>query len=91
LKEKLLEKGFDGTKEFSCRGFDTFGVFRFIGGISKGRPNGRDLEQARNFVQDLLKELSGAYGIQNWLVKRQNRGQRNCEPAVFKECKKGGR
>lgn len=62
LKEKLLEKEFDVIKEFSCRGFDTFGPFKLIGGISRGRPNERDLEQARNFAHDLLEKLSEVHG-----------------------------
>ena len=30
--------------EFHCKGYDTFGPFRLVGGIAKGRPNIRDLE-----------------------------------------------
>lgn len=54
LKKKLLEKGFDIVGEFSCRGWDTFiRVFNIVGGISKGRPNEKDLRQAENFAQNL--------------------------------------
>jgi len=53
LKEKLLEKGFDIIAEFSCRGFNRYGPWKLIGGISKGRPNEKDLEKARNFAKDL--------------------------------------
>ena len=63
LKEKLLEKGFDIVGEFSCRGFDTVMPFKLIGGISKGRPSGKDLQQARNFAQELLVKLPAVYGI----------------------------
>lgn len=73
LKKKLLEKGFNIIGEFSCRGFDTAGPFKLIGGISKDRPNEKDLEQARNFTQDLLEKLSEAYGIQ----KRYNKNRDN--------------
>lgn len=34
---------------FTCRGFDTFGPFRLIGGIAKGHPNEKELEKARAF------------------------------------------
>ena len=54
LKEKLSEKGFNIIDEFSCRGYDTYGPFKIIGGIHKGRPDKKDLEQARNFAQSLL-------------------------------------
>ena len=63
LKEKLLEKGFDIIGKFSCRGFDTYGPFKLIGGISKGRPNKKDLEKARKFAQELLVKLPAGYGI----------------------------
>jgi len=36
LKEKLIKKGFKIIGEFNCRGFDTFGPFKLIGGINKG-------------------------------------------------------
>ncbi len=63
LKEKLLQKDFDLIGEFSCRGFDTYGPFKFIGGISKGRPNKEDLGKARKFAQELLVKLPAGYGI----------------------------
>ena len=53
MKKKLKEKGFDIVGEVSCRGFDTAGPFKFMREISKGRPNERDLENARRFVRNL--------------------------------------
>ena len=53
LKEKLLEKRFDIIGEFDCRGWDTYGLFELIGGISKGRPNEKDLKEAKNFASKL--------------------------------------
>jgi hypothetical protein len=40
--------------EFSCRGFDARSIFRFIGGINKGRPNGGDVENAKAFSRKLV-------------------------------------
>jgi len=57
LKRNLLDKGFDIIGEFSCPGFDTNGLLKFIGGIRKDRPNKKDLEKARNFARDLSKKL----------------------------------
>ena len=57
LEDRLSQKGFDLIGEFSCRGFDTYGPFKFIGGISKGRPDGRDLEQARKFARSLKDKI----------------------------------
>jgi len=59
LKKKLLERSFDIVGEFSCRGFDTYlfdkyiPPLKFTGGISKGRPNEKDLKNARKFAKDL--------------------------------------
>ncbi len=53
LKEKLPEKGFDIVGEFSCKGFDTWGPFKIIGGINRGSPNEQDLKNARKFAEEL--------------------------------------
>jgi len=53
LKKKLLEKSFNIIGEFDCRGWDTYGLFKRIGGISKGRPNEKDLKEAKNFASKL--------------------------------------
>jgi len=57
LRKRLLKKGFKIVGEFNCRGYDDYGLFKLIGGIAKGRPNDRDLENARSFAQSLLKHL----------------------------------
>ena len=59
LKKGLLEKGFDIIGGFDCRGFDTVGPFKLIGGISKGRPNEKDLEQAESFAKRLKDRMEG--------------------------------
>ena len=50
LKAKLRRKGFDVIGEFSCRGYDTSRAAMIIGGINRGRPNVRDLQQAADFA-----------------------------------------
>lgn len=50
LKKKLTEKGFTIMGEFSCKGFDTVGPLKLIGGVNKGRPNEDDLSKAANFA-----------------------------------------
>ena len=51
LRRIAANKGCPVLGEFGCRGYDTFGPFKLVGGIAKGRPNERDLEQARAFYQ----------------------------------------
>lgn len=53
LKKKLLDKGLTIIGEFSCKGFDTVGPFRYIGGINKGRPNEADIARAVKFAETL--------------------------------------
>lgn len=56
LRKKLESKGFEIIGEFSCKGFDTVGILKIFGGINKGRPNEKDLENAKKFAKDLLKK-----------------------------------
>ena len=55
LKDKMVYRGFWIVGEFSCKGWDTFGLMKLIGGINKGRPNVEDLEKARVFARGLKK------------------------------------
>lgn len=50
----LRERGAVVEGAWHCRGFDTFGPFKLVGGIAKGRPNERDAEDAVRFVGSLL-------------------------------------
>ena len=47
------EKGCPILGAFGCRGLDTFGPFRLVGGIAKGHPDEADLGQARAFYRTL--------------------------------------
>jgi flavodoxin len=53
LRKSLEDKGFNIIGEFCCRGFDTNGFLKFIGGISRGRPNESDLKKAEEFARTL--------------------------------------
>ena len=57
LKRELKNKDIEIIGEFSCKGFDTAGPLKQIGGISKGRPNQEDLENAKNFARKILKSI----------------------------------
>lgn len=43
--------------EFGCKGYDTYGPFKLVGGIAKGHPNTRDLENARSFFRQMQDRL----------------------------------
>lgn len=53
IKKALNEKGIDVIDDFACKGFDTYGPFKIVGGIAKGRPNEEDFSKAREFVAKL--------------------------------------
>lgn len=53
LVQIAAEKGCPVLGEFSCKGYDTFGPFKLVGGLAKGRPNEKDLEKARAFYRGL--------------------------------------
>ncbi|KOA19967.1 flavodoxin [Clostridium homopropionicum DSM 5847] len=54
IKDKLEEKGFKVLGHFACKGFDTFGPFKLIGGIAKGRPNEDDFQKAKDFAKAMI-------------------------------------
>lgn len=55
VAEIASKKGCPVLGEFSCKGYDTFGPFRLVGGIAKGHPDERDLENARKFYREIQK------------------------------------
>jgi hypothetical protein len=38
---------------FPCRAYDTFGLFKLIGGLAKGHPDDKDLENAIAYFKGL--------------------------------------
>lgn len=53
LKKKLELKGFNVLGAYTCRGFDTVGPLKKIGGLNKDRPNKKDIKKAKDFAQNL--------------------------------------
>jgi len=58
IRHQLASTGFEVLDSFSCRGLDTVGPLRFIGGLNKGRPNDRDLDRAAAFAQRLQERVT---------------------------------
>lgn len=52
----LKEKRADIIGKFGCKGYDTFGPFKMLGGIAKGHPDEKDIQDAVNFISGLLTE-----------------------------------
>ena len=53
VKELLMNRRFSVVGEFSCKGSNTWGPLKLVGGTNKGRPNADDLEEARVFARGL--------------------------------------
>lgn len=53
IRQIAGEKNCPVLGEFGCKGFDTYGPFKLVGGIAKGHPDQRDLENACSFYQNL--------------------------------------
>ena len=53
IEDILKEKHAKIIGKFGCKGYDTFGPFKLVGGIAKGHPNEKDLEAAVNFMTEL--------------------------------------
>jgi flavodoxin len=53
LKDILIGKGFEIVGEFGCKGYDTFGPLLLVGGVNKGKPDAKDLDDARQFAAGL--------------------------------------
>jgi flavodoxin len=54
LRKKLESKGFDIIGTFSCRGYDTIGPLKLVGGLHRGRPNEEDIQKAKEFASNLI-------------------------------------
>ncbi len=63
IKKAIKEKSCRLIGVYGCRGYDTFGPFKLIGGIAKGHPNEKDIKGAieffRSIVERILNETDG--------------------------------
>lgn len=56
FRKKLEEKNFAVENEFDCRGYDTCGILKLTGGINRGKPDKKDIAEAREFARSLKKD-----------------------------------
>ena len=55
VEELIKSKKSVLAAKFSCLAYDTFGPFKLIGGLNKGRPNEDDIQKAVDFYESLSK------------------------------------
>jgi flavodoxin len=58
IRYVLALKGFCVLGSFSCRGLNTIGLLRLVGGYNKDRPNGGDLDRAAAFAARLGERVA---------------------------------
>ena len=54
MGEEACRKGAVLMGEHGCKGFNTYGPWKIIGGMNKGHPNGEELEGAASFYREVL-------------------------------------
>ena len=55
IEEIVKSKQGKVVGKFSCKGYDTFGPFKLVGGIAKGHPNDKDLADAVTFYKGIIR------------------------------------
>ena len=53
IEQILGKKHSTAIGKFGCKGYDTFGPFKLVGGIAKGHPDEKDIKNAVEFVKGL--------------------------------------
>ena len=55
IEQILSKKHSKVIGKFGCKGYDTFGPFKLVGGIAKGHPDDEDIKNAVEFVKGAQK------------------------------------
>lgn len=55
IRRALRRRGFEVVGEFACRGHDTWGPLRLVGGLNRKHPDDRDLKGAESFGSELTR------------------------------------
>ncbi len=53
ISEVARDKSCNERGRFQCKGFDTYGPFKLVGGIQKGHPNNEELMAAVEFYKNI--------------------------------------
>lgn len=55
VRRRAEKLGLEVRGVFGCRGFNTFGPFKLIGGKNKGQPDATDLQNYQKFVRQIIE------------------------------------
>lgn len=64
---------------YGCVGYDTFGPFRLIGGMNKGRPNAEDIQGAVDFYRHLVDDYGDIF-IEQYERREKERAFERAHP-----------
>lgn len=56
MEAAIKGKNAEVVGKFACKGYDTYGPFKLVGGIAKKHPTEKDLADAVDFFKGLVKE-----------------------------------
>ena len=56
MKQFLAQKNASVVGVYSCKGFDTFGPFKLVGGLCKGYPTEQEIEEAVQFAEKTIEQ-----------------------------------
>ncbi len=56
IRQKAEKQGAISLGTYGCKGLDTYGLFKYIGGISKKHPNQEDIQGAVSFFEKIIEE-----------------------------------
>ena len=56
MESSIAGKNADVVGKFSCKGYNTFGPFKLVGGTGKGHPDEADLKAAIDFYKGIAKD-----------------------------------
>jgi|SRR5208337_1488970 len=56
IREKLQAKGYAVIGEFGCAGWNTNSFLQYFGGLNKGKPDAKDLMNAKVFARDMVQK-----------------------------------
>ncbi|MBP5792838.1 MAG: hypothetical protein J6W46_04245, partial [Spirochaetaceae bacterium] len=56
MKHFLAQKNASVVGVYSCKGFDTFGPFKLVGGLCKGHPDEDEIAAAVSFADQMIEQ-----------------------------------
>lgn len=54
IQKTIKSKDCEFVGGFSCKGYDTYGIFGKIGGLAKGHPDENDFLKAQEFIRNII-------------------------------------